>query len=49
MDQVRADLGDDIQAMDGPTLSVYGSTLLGSAIVAARAARTDAPGYEQDA
>jgi transcriptional regulator with XRE-family HTH domain len=49
MNQVRTDLGDDIQAMDGPTLSVYGSTHLRSAIVAARAARTDAPGYAQDA
>jgi transcriptional regulator with XRE-family HTH domain len=49
MEQVRADLGDDIRAMDGPTLSVYGSTHLRSAILAARAARTDAPGYAQDA
>lgn len=49
MDQVRADLGDNFQTMDGPTLSVYGSTHLRSAIVAARAARADAPGYAQDA
>jgi transcriptional regulator with XRE-family HTH domain len=49
MNQVRADLGDDITAMDGPTLSVYGSTHLRSAIMAARASRTDAPGYAQDA
>lgn len=49
MDKVRADLGDDIRAMDGPTLSVYGSTHLRSAILSARAARTDAPGYAQDA
>ena len=49
MDQVRADLGDDIPPMNGPTLSVYGSTHLRSAIMAARASRTDAPGYAQDA
>jgi transcriptional regulator with XRE-family HTH domain len=49
MDQVRGELGDDITAMDGPMLSVYGSTHLRSAILAARAARTDAPGYAQDA
>jgi transcriptional regulator with XRE-family HTH domain len=49
MDQVRADLGDDVRVMGGPMLSVYGSTHLRSAILAARAARTDAPGYAQDA
>jgi transcriptional regulator with XRE-family HTH domain len=49
MEQVRSDLGDDISAMDGPTLSVYGSTHLRSAILAARASRTNAPGYAQDA
>ena len=49
MEQVRADLGDDIRSMDGPTLSVYGSAHLRSAILAARASRTDAPGYAQDA
>ncbi|MBV9795923.1 MAG: helix-turn-helix transcriptional regulator [Actinobacteria bacterium] len=49
MDRVRAEMGDDIHTMDGPTLSVYGSTHLRSAILAARAARTDAPGYAQDA
>jgi transcriptional regulator with XRE-family HTH domain len=49
MEQVRAELGDDISAMDGPTLSVYGSTHLRSAILAARASRMNAPGYAQDA
>src|SRR6202034_653433 len=49
MEQVRSDLGEDISAMDGPTLSVYGSTHLRSAILAARASRTNAPGYVQDA
>jgi hypothetical protein len=49
MNRVRADLGDDIARMDGPTLSVYGSAHLRSAIMAARASRTDAPGYAQDA
>ena len=49
MEQVRADLGDDIRSMDGPTLSVYGSTHLRSAILASRASRTGAPGYAQDA
>jgi hypothetical protein len=49
MEQVRADLGDDITAMDGPTLSLYGSAHLRSAILAARASRADAPGYAQDA
>lgn len=49
MEQVRSDLGDDISAMDGPTLSVYGSTHLRSAILAARASRMNAPGYAQDA
>lgn len=49
MDQVREDLGDDIQAMDGPMLSVYGSAHLRSAILSARATRTDSPGYAQDA
>ncbi len=49
MDQVRAGLGDDIAAMDGPALSVYGSMHLRAAILAARAARADAPGYAQDA
>jgi transcriptional regulator with XRE-family HTH domain len=49
MEQVRADLGDDLPVMDGPTLSVYGSTHLRSAILAARAARTRGPGYAQEA
>jgi hypothetical protein len=49
MDQVRADLGDDLSGMGGPTLSVYGSAHLRSAILAARAARTLGPGYAQQA
>jgi transcriptional regulator with XRE-family HTH domain len=49
MDQVRADLGDDLSVMDGPALSVYGSAHLRSAILAARAARTLGPGYAQEA
>jgi transcriptional regulator with XRE-family HTH domain len=49
MEKVRNDLGDDITAMDGPTLSVYGSAHLRSAILAARAANSQAPGYIQDA
>jgi len=49
MEQVRADLGDDMSVMDGPTLSVYGSAHLRSAILAARAARTRGPGHAQEA
>jgi hypothetical protein len=49
MDQLRGDLGDDLSAMDGPTLSVYGSAHLRSAILAARAAKTNGPGYAQQA
>jgi transcriptional regulator with XRE-family HTH domain len=49
MDQVRADLGDDLRAMDGPALSIYGSAHLRSAILAARAARTLGPGSAQQA
>jgi hypothetical protein len=49
MDQARGDLGDDLAAMDGPTLSVYGSTHLRSAIISARAARTSGPGSAQQA
>jgi hypothetical protein len=49
MDQVRGDLGDDLTAMNGPTLSVYGSTHLRSAIISARAARTSGPGSAQQA
>jgi hypothetical protein len=49
MEQVRHDLGDDIVSMDGPTLSVYGSAHLRSAVLAARAARANGPGYAQDA
>jgi len=49
MAQVRDDLGDDLAGMDGPTLSVYGSSHLRSAILAARASRTDGPGSAQGA
>jgi hypothetical protein len=50
MEQVRHDLGDDIVSMDGPTLlSVYGSAHLRSAVLAARAAKTNGRGYAQDA
>lgn len=49
MDQVRSELGDDLAAMDGPRLSVYGSTHLRSAILSARAARTSGPGSAQQA
>lgn len=49
MGQVRGELGEDISAMNGPTLSVYGSAHLRSAILAARSAKTNGPGYVQDA
>ena len=49
MTQVRDDLGDDLTSMDAPTLSVYGSSHLRSAILAARASRTTGPGSAQDA
>lgn len=49
MDQLRDDLGDDLSAMDGPTLSVYGSSHLRSAILSARASRTNGPGSAQEA
>jgi transcriptional regulator with XRE-family HTH domain len=49
MDQVRDDLGDDLTSMDGPTLSVYGSSHLRSAILAARASRATGPGSAQEA
>lgn len=49
MDDVRGDLGEDTAAMDGPTLSVYGSTHLRSAIVSARSAKTTGPGAAQQA
>jgi len=49
MDQLRHDLGDDLTSMDGPTLSVYGSSHLRSAILAARASRTAGPGSDQEA
>jgi transcriptional regulator with XRE-family HTH domain len=49
MDQVRHDLGDDLTGMEGPALSVYGSSHLRSAILSARASRTVGPGSAQDA
>lgn len=49
MDQIRADLSDDLAAMSGPALSVYGSAHLRSAILAARAAKVAGPGYAQQA
>lgn len=49
MDGVRSDLGDDLGTMDGPTLSVYGSAHLRSAIVSARSARTRGPGAADQA
>jgi len=49
MDQVRGDLGDDLSAMTRPALSVYGSAHLRSAILAARASKTNGPGYAQTA
>lgn len=49
MDQIRADLGDGLPAMDGPAMSVYGSAHLRSAVLAARAAKTSGPGYVQQA
>jgi transcriptional regulator with XRE-family HTH domain len=49
MDQLRGDLGDDLSAMGGPTLSVYGSSHLRSAILSARASRTSGPGSAQEA
>lgn len=49
MDQVRHDLGDDLAGMDGPALSVYGSSHLRSAILSARASHSTGPGSAQDA
>lgn len=49
MEEVRTDLGDDISTMDGPTLSVYGSAHLRSALLAARLAKTNGAGYAQEA
>lgn len=49
MEQVRGELGEDLSAMNGPALSVHGSTHLRSAILAARSAKTEAPGYAQQA
>jgi transcriptional regulator with XRE-family HTH domain len=49
MDQVRGDLGEDLTRMNGPALSVYGSSHLRSAILAARASRTTGPGSAQQA
>jgi transcriptional regulator with XRE-family HTH domain len=49
MEQVRSDLGDDISAMNGPTLSVYGSSHLRSALLFARSAKINGAGSAQDA
>jgi hypothetical protein len=49
MDRLRGDVGDDLSAMDAPTLSLYGSSYLRSAILAARASRTTGPGSAQQA
>jgi len=49
MERVRGDLGSDHSAMNGPAISVYGSAHLRSAILAARAAKTNGPGYAQEA
>jgi transcriptional regulator with XRE-family HTH domain len=49
MEQVRSDLGDDVSTMSKPALSVYGSAHLRSAILAARAAKTNGAGYAQEA
>jgi len=49
MDQLRGDLGDDLSVMDGPTLSLYGSSHLRSAVLSARASRTSGPGSAQEA
>lgn len=43
MDRTRRELGDDPARMDLPTLSLYGSMHLRSAILAARAAKTEGP------
>lgn len=48
MEQVRSDLGDDISTMSGPTLSVYGSSHLRSAVLHARGAKANG-GSAQDA
>ena len=49
MEQVRSDLGDDFSSMTRPALSVYGSAHLRSAILAARASKTNGAGYAQQA
>jgi hypothetical protein len=49
MDKVRDDLGDDLTRMDGPALSVFGSSHLRSAILSARASRSTGPGSAQQA
>ena len=49
MDRVRHDLGDDLAKLSGPALSVYGSSHLRSAILSARAAKTNGAGSAQDA
>lgn len=49
MEKLRRDLGEDLSVMSAPALSVYGSSHLRSAILAARAAKTDGAGYAQEA
>lgn len=49
MDRTRHDLGDDPADMDLPTLSLYGSLHLRSAILSARAAKTEGPGRARQA
>jgi transcriptional regulator with XRE-family HTH domain len=49
MEKIRDDLGDDLTGMNGPTLSVYGSSHLRSAILAARSSRATGPGSAQQA
>lgn len=49
MNQVRGDLGGDLAGLNGPALSVFGSSHLRSAILAARASRTTGPGSAQEA
>lgn len=49
MDRTRRDLGDDPAAMDLPTMSLYGSLHLRSAILSARAAKTEGPARARQA
>lgn len=49
MERTRRELGDDPAAMDLPTLSLYGSLHLRSAILSARAAKTEGAGLARQA